>query len=320
MPLDSSASAMSVTGKVPLTSLGITLPHEHLIHRISVYSHKPDNTCLDVDLVVEELSIFRQAGGRTICDVTPLSVGRDPRALREVSQKSGVHVVSGLGLYELETWPDWMRKLSRSELADFLVAESQGGETGIAAGLIGEIASHNEDHSDWRKYRLWDEEAEIFRAVADTQRRTGLAISTHASLGRHGVAQLRTLIKAGCDPQRVVIGHCDAQGHEDPEVDLEYYHLLLAEGACLEFDLFGWEELLPDAQRFRRVAILVQEGFAGRLLLSTDTCRLSQLHRFGGRGFDYLFTTVLPGLRDAGISQEHIDQMTITNPARLLAH
>ena len=58
---------------------------------------------------------------------------------------------------------------------------------------------------------------------------------------------------------------------------------------------------------------------AGRLLVSTDTCRRSQLHRFGGRGFDYLFASVIPALRRAaGVSQADIDTMTRDNPAHLL--
>ena len=55
--------AMTVNGKVPLTSLGFTLPHEHVIHRASIHSGKPDNTCVDRNLMVEELKIFRKAGG-----------------------------------------------------------------------------------------------------------------------------------------------------------------------------------------------------------------------------------------------------------------
>ena len=313
-----SKSAVTVAGKVPIDSLGVVLPHEHLIHRISVHSGKDDNTCLDVELVAEELRIFKQAGGGTICDVTPVDVGRDPQALLEVSQTSGVHIVSALGLYQLECWPGAMRAMSQQQLSDYLVNEVTGDRTGIAAGFIGEIASHNELHSDWRRYRLWDEEVKVFTAVADAQRRTGLFVSTHASSGRHGVAQLQTIVEAGGNPQRVIIGHCDAQVHENIELDLDYYHKLLGYGAWLEFDLFGWHECASDSQRFERVSALVREGFADRVLLSTDTCRRSQLHRFGGRGFDYLFMTVLPGLHEAGVSEAQIYQMTVVNPARML--
>lgn len=316
---DLMAPVPTVTGRVPATELGVTLMHEHVIHRISNYSHKSDNTCIDVDLAAEELILFREKGGGTVCDVTPMGVGRDPLALREVSEKSGVHIVSAVGLYDPCTYPDGVRGAAREQIADFLVREAEGGESRVPAGFLGEVYSHNEDHSDWKRYQLTEEEVRVFRAFADAQRRTGLFISTHASIGRHGVAQLRALVDAGADAQRVIIGHCDAQGHDDINIDLEYFHLLLAEGACLEFDMFGWEELLPDARRSERVAALVKEGHTHRIFLSMDTCRLSQLHRFNGRGFDYLFTSVLPGLRAAGVQESEIDQMTVANPARMLS-
>ena len=308
----------TVTGEAPVSDLGVVLPHEHLIHRISIHSGRDDNTCLDTELVAEELTRFKQAGGGTVCDVTPLDVGRNPAALREISQRSGVNVVSALGLYSPECLPGDLSRMSERELADFLVREAAGESTGIRAGFLGEIASHNEGHGDWRRYRLRDEEVKVFHAVAEAQRRTGLFISTHASLGRPGVAQLEALTERGGDPSRVVIGHCDAQGHDDIGVDLDYFHRLLARGAMLEFDLFGWEDLLPEARRVERVAALVAEGHVGRLLVSTDTCRLSHLRRNGGRGFDYLFTSVLPALREAGLAEADLHRMTVANPAKLL--
>jgi phosphotriesterase-related protein len=303
--------ATTVTGEVEAGSLGVTLSHEHVIHKISIHSGNPDNTFVD-----------REAGGGTVCDMTPVGIGRDPKALQEVSINSGVHIASGVGLYQLDVWPDELRRMSRTELADFIVREVNGESTGVKAAIIGEIASHNEPHhADWREYRLWDEEREIFHAVADAQQRTGLCVATHASTGRGGVTQLEAMIEAGGDPQRVVIGHCDCQMHEDIEKDLEYYHELLGVGASLEFDLFGWGgEHGSDAERCKRVSALVDEGFSDRLVLSTDTCRLSQLHQNGGRGFDYLFTGVLPGLREAGVPEEGIRQMTVINPGRVLTN
>jgi len=312
--------ARTVLGEVPIEKLGVVLPHEHVIHRISIHSGKADNAMEDVNLLADELRFFKAAGGGTICDVTPVNVGRDPAALREVSRLSGVHIVSALGLYQLDVWTADMLAMPRAELAGFLIRESQGEISGVAAGFLGEIASHNEpEHADWRKYQLTEKEAEVFQAVAEAQRETGLWISTHASHGRHGVAQLRCLADAGTEPSRVVVGHCDAQFHADPAPDFDYYNKLLDFGAMLEFDLFGWtEDTGPDEVRCQRIAELTRQGHTDRILLSTDTCRLSQLHRNGGRGYDYLFTHVLSGLRRAGVGEGELHTMTVSNPARIL--
>ena len=317
---ETSRTAHTVLGDVDPAALGVTLMHEHVIHRISIHSGQADNTCVDVDLVAGELARFGAAGGGTICDVTPMNVGRDPAALQEVSRRSGVHIVSAVGLYQLEVWSDAMLALSRAELADAIVREAEGGTSGVAAGFLGEIASHNEDQADWRQYELWEKEIEVFQAATDAQRRTGLFLSTHAAFGRNGVAQLRVIADAGGDTSRVIIGHCDAMSHDDPALDFDYYDQLLAFGAMIEFDLFGWQDVFfDDRVRIERLAELGRRGHADRVLLATDTCRISQLHANGGRGFDYLQSFVIPALRDAGVSESDIRKMTVTNPAAVLS-
>ena len=47
----------------------------------------------------------------------------------------------------------------------------------------------------------------------------------------------------------MIIGHCDAHWHDDPQQDFRYYLPILERGACCEFDLIGWTELAPDDVR-----------------------------------------------------------------------
>lgn len=63
----------------------------------------------------------------------------------------------------------------------------------MCAGLIGELMSHNQPEPDPTGYRLHEVEHRIFQAAASAQRRTRVAISTHAALGRGGLAQLDVL-------------------------------------------------------------------------------------------------------------------------------
>jgi phosphotriesterase-related protein len=44
-----------------------------------------------------------------------------------------------------------------------------------------------------------------------------------------------------------------------------------------------------------------------------------QLKAFGGNGYVYLQEVFLPGLRERGIAEETIRQMTVHNPRRLLS-
>ena len=309
------ASCRTVTGTIAAEELGVVLTHEHLIFDVSVHSGRADNRCDDRELISAELQRFAQAGGGAICDVTPEGLGRDPAALREISAATGVPIVSGIGLYTRDVFPPELRSAGREPLAEYL--RRRVDET--SAGILGEVASKNAERPDWRGYQMADHEVALFQASADAQRSTGLAITTHASLGRAGVAQLRVLEAAGASLERVVTGHCDAHVHEDAETDHEYYDQLLAFGAVLEFDLFGWEELGPDRIRLQRIAELCERGRHEQILVSTDTCRLSQLHANGGRGFTFLFDSILPGLRAAGVDDAAIHAITVANPRRLLS-
>jgi predicted metal-dependent phosphotriesterase family hydrolase len=314
---------VTVTGLLDPASLGPTLAHEHLYCDLSVHSGKLDNVLTNVDRTVEELQYFRAAGGRAIIEVTPEGVGRDPVQLRAISEGSGVPIVSGIAFYVESTYPAWLRSsagasLNADRIADYFVRQIEEGHDGVRAGIIGEIASHNAPGGIARDYCLDDAEAILFTAAARAQRRTGAGIITHASLGRAGHAQLRLLEQAGADPARVCIGHCDAEWHDNPEEDLDYYLPILEQGAFCAFDMIGWTDLAPDEIRADRIAALIKRGYEQQVLLSTDTCRRSQLHANGGRGYDYLWTSFLPRLQDRGLTDMQIQSMLVTGPRRLL--
>jgi predicted metal-dependent phosphotriesterase family hydrolase len=310
---------MTVTGPVPSDQLGPTSVHEHLYCDISVQSGKEDNKLTEMALMAGELAYVRGAGGRTVVDVTPEGIGRNPAMLKAISEDSGIQVVSGIAFYTEETYPAWIRGATEAQIADYFVREIEEGRDGIRAGLIGELASHNEARPEPAAYRLTAAETHLFRAAARAQRRTGVAITTHASLGRGGHAQLAVLDQARAEVDRVAIGHCDAHWHTDPEKDLDYYLPILEQGAFCSFDLIGWSELAPDEVRAERIAALTQLGYAGQIVLGSDTCRRSQLRANGGRGLDYLWTSFLPQLAALGVTSSDIDAMLVGAPRRLLA-
>jgi predicted metal-dependent phosphotriesterase family hydrolase len=309
---------MTVTGPIPSSRLGPTLAHEHLYCDLSVHSGRNDNNVTDPAVMIGELASFRAAGGRSIIEMTCEGIGRNPVKLRELSNASGVSIVSGVALYDYSTWPAWARQADVGQIADFFTAQIEEGTDGVCAGVIGEISSHNGTQPDPRVYKLDEHEHRLFKAAAQAQRRTGVGISTHASLGRGGHAQLDALEQVGADLSRVAIGHCDAHWHSDADKDMAYYLPMLERGALCAFDMLGWTDLMPDEIRAERIAALARMGYAGRILLSTDTCRRSQLRANGGRGLDYLFTSFLPRLRQLGVAETHITAMTVDAPQALM--
>ena len=218
----------------------------------------------------------------------------------------------GCGWYRTAYYPAEARIDRRTvdDLADELVREFEDGVdgTGIRPGIIGEIGTDK----PW----LSAQEERVHRAAARAARRTGLAITTHAVLSPVGLDQLRVFEEEGADPGRVVIGHADSY----PVLD--HYLEIVRRGANLEFDFLGMSftpmEIHGEGRIVELLGELVGRGHADRILLSQDVCHNSQLKAYGGNGYVYLLERFLPRLREAGIAEATIRQMTVDNPARIL--
>ena len=342
-------SVVTVLGPVEARDLGITLPHEHLFldltcefresadeagrrrtcepvgpGNIEALALNPylvrDNLLLeDADTAVEELGWFRAAGGRTVVDCTSVGAGRAPLRLREVAERTGLHVVAGSGYYLHETHPPQMAEWTPEEIAAEIVRDLVHGigETGVNAGVIGEIGTGDPIHPG---------EVKSLRAAGLAHEQTGAPLQIHTyPWGQTGLEILNMLDDYSVDPARVVICHTDVAP------DLHYMRLLLERGAIVEFDDFGKEfpvdpaesefaggPFATDAERVRVLAQLVEWGFERQILITNDICLKQMLHRYGGRGYDHILANVVPSLEAAGMGRELIEGFLVGNPARWL--
>jgi phosphotriesterase-related protein len=304
----------TVLGPVDPVDLGFTLPHEHTQIALWHIASRWDYWQLtrDEPLILEELAAFREAGGRSLVDLTMPGVGRDPSWLAGLARASGLHVVMGCGWYRGTYYPSeaLIDRRSVDDLADELVREAGEGvdASGIRPGIIGEIGTDK----PWVSAL----EERVHRAAARAARRTGMAITTHSVLSPVGLDQLRIFEDEGVDPRRVVIGHADSYPH------LEHYLEIVERGASVEFDFLGMSftptERHGETRIIELLCELLSRGYAGHVLLSQDVCHDSQLRRYGGNGYAYLADTFLPRLRDAGLSDAEIETITVANPRRVL--
>jgi phosphotriesterase-related protein len=307
------AHVQTVLGPIDPAELGFTLPHEHT--QIALWHaagrHDYWELTRDEPLIVEELGRFTAAGGSAIVDLTPVGVGKDPAWLVGIARATGLHVVMGCGWYRGMHYPAEANIDRRSvdSLADELIAEIEGGsEGGIRPGIIGEIGTDK----PW----LSAQEERVHRAAARASKRTGLAVTTHGVMSDVGLAQLKVFDEEGADISRVVIGHADSYPN------LDHYLEIIRRGASLEFDFLGMaftpQERVGEPRLIELLLELLSRGHADRVLLSQDVCHNSQLIHYGGNGYVYLSSTFLPRLRERGVSDANIEQMTVLNPRRLL--
>jgi phosphotriesterase-related protein len=306
--------AQTVLGPIDPGELGWVLPHEHTAIALWHIPNRWDYWELrrDEPVIVEELAAFRAAGGGTVVDLTLDGVGRDPAWLAGLARATGLHLVMGSGWYRGAHYPAeaLVDRRSVDALADVIVRDATVGvgETGIRAGIIGEIGTDK----PW----LSAQEERVHRAAARAARRTGLAITTHAVQSTVGLDQLDVFAAEGADLSRVVIGHADS----NPSLD--YHRAIVERGATVEFDFLGMAFTPLERHGEDRLVEILREllarGHVERILLSQDVCHDSQLRRYGGNGYTYLAETFLPRLRAGGVSEEEIRTMTVDNPRRLL--
>lgn len=336
----------TVCGDIPRSKLGVVSTHEHvLLDLTAFYRERPvpgiknpaeqkvemwnlgvlsrdcyalrDNLILDDEaLQSSELNYFRDAGGNTIVDASLPGIGRNPLALRRISEKTGLNIVMGTGFYVGETHPKALEGMSEEQIADIMIGEIRCGaeNTGVRAGYIGEIGVSE----------IFDErERKVLRAAAAAQRETAVAVNVHINpWTTNGIEAADILIKTGVPAERICISHIDVENRED------YVFQLLSKGVYVEFDNFGKEFYIRrevrnsgyglfvrDLDRIKFLKKLIDAGYSDRILLSCDLCLKNLLHRYGGWGYDHVLTNVLPMMEDEGVSGAQIQKLLKKNPA-----
>ena len=297
----------TVRGPIQPAALGRTLPHEHVFFDAYRVTGGVRELLNDEALATEELMRLVAAGGAALVDTTTPDLGRDPARLRRVSVATGLHIVMGTGWYRQPFYPPVIDRLSTNALAGIMVDELTVGAdgTGIRAGIIGEIGV-DKDYATAAEER-------VLRAAARAHRRTGAPISLHASMFPVGLVQLEILREEGTDLSRVIVGHADTY------LDHAYHAAVLEQGAYLAFDTIAREHMNPDERRADALVRLLCEGHGERLLLSSDRCHRTDLHAFGGPGYDVVFTRFFERLRSHGILEDDLRLMSEENPRRVLA-
>ena len=350
-------SVITVEGRVDPDDLGVVLPHEHVFSSWSPEKFDRPDTAYERSLAREPLAIenlwyvrrnptqhrdnlrvesfkdavtevdyYHRAGGDTLVDVTPKGTGADPRRVRGVARETGVTAVHGTAYYTQDAHPDRLSGASVEELADEFVADVRDGigDTSVRAGLIGEIGTSGEIHED---------EETVLRAGARAALRTGASVSVHPPSdrdpewppSRRGLQILDVLEAEGLPLHRAVICHMDQSKWLGGS--LEYQQRIMDRGAYVEFDLFGHERYLEQAEdaqpsdtdRAGYVADLVSEGYTDRLLLSQDVFLKHLLRTYGGHGYAHILRNILPMFEGAGVPDEAVEEMLTENPQRMLA-
>lgn len=292
----------TVTGDITAIA-GCILAHEHL--QIDLSDQKGPLVRIgaeEEDAVVDDLRHAKEFGLAAITDLSAPGFGRDPPALRRISERSGIAVVCAAGFY-WDPFPEVAINGSVEALRDTMIAEIEVGVAGVRCGVI-KVGTHRGTP---------DPVAErTFRAAAAASRATGAPVITHTSSPDQSAWHLRVLGQAGMDMRRVVISHMGAARSVDELVEAG------RSGAFLGVDKVSFPKGPTNDQLADLVRDACARGLERQIILSSDIARRTLLRRYGGRGYATVLADFVPMLQARGITGAQLETMLHDNPGRLL--
>lgn len=304
---------MTTRGRVAADDMGVTLTHEHAMASFQPYAEwlrapHPYDRDVVIERVLPHLERIRALGCRTFIDATAVGLGRDPVLLRQLSERSGLHLLTVTGNYaafDYKFLPGYVRTDSAEALAERWIREWHDGIDGtdVRPGFI---------KLGFNGGSLSDVEQKLIRAAAIAHRATGLTIGAHTGLAIAAYEELAILDEATVDPSAWIWIH--AQNEGDPA----RYEDAARRGAWISLDGVSADSL---DKHVARITTLRDHGLLGRVLVSQDAGWYWVGEPDGGkfRPYDTVFTALIPALRARGFTPAEIDTLFVKNPADAFA-
>ena len=297
---------ITVTGEIPAQQIGKTLHHEHILvdfigaDSISYNRWNKDSV---IERVLPYLVEIKKLGYKTLVDATPAYLGRDPLLLKELSEKSGIQILTNTGYYSAVN-AKYIPKHGFTETAEQLAArwidEAKNGieGTGVYPGFI---------KISVERAPLQEINRKVVEAACITHKATGLTIMSHTGLAVPAFEELEILNQYGVHPSAFIWTHANNEKDYTKQIEAA------RKGAWIAFDSFNSDK----TDEFVRFAILMKkEGLLNRLLFSHDAGWYSPGEPNGGdfRGYTEIEEYLIPALEKNGLVQQDIYQIFTLNP------
>lgn len=316
-------SVNTVLGPVEAGQLGVTLVCESLLYVLpgAQYGHDIRIDRAEVfEAIAAKLMAYKAAGGGAIVDATGMFEGRDLRLYEALSRATGVHIVAStgqgpeamLGGYFLTPQTNPPSPWPAHKFAEMFGREVNEGmvvprfERRAPAGVVATAVTES---------GMTPTDGSLVRGAARAGATYGVPVFVRA--GADALAELQLALEETLQPERLVMGGMDRR-----DAVAKGWPLAVAQaGAWVAIDHVGTSDsaYLNDAERVALVQELIQAGHGERVLLSSSATGVA----FGVPGNDLPYSRVLthfvPMLQAAGVTQDQLQQLLITNTARLLS-
>ncbi|WP_214225410.1 hypothetical protein [Pedobacter sp. B4-66] len=308
---------MTVNGKIDISAMGLTLPHEHIV---TDFKGAEPASRLEYDneatasLLLPYLKAAKKSGINTIIECTPAHIGRNVKLLQLLSKASAINIITNTGYYAAvgqKYLPKHAFTETSEELATRWLKEWESGIDGtdIRPGFI-KLGVDNAP--------LKPVEITLIKAAAIVHLKSGLKIAIHTGNAAAAREEVELLIKSGVSPEALIWVHAqnDTTG---------FLHVELAKKGCW-ISLDGINEQPDSLVQYRNhIYRMKGEGLLHKLLIShddgfavTEDSGKAAFKAFeNGNTVPYktIFGVLKSSLTALGITRDEFKMITVTNPA-----
>lgn len=316
------ALPLSAEDKVSLANVGMLLNNSIMSYDALIQD--------DIDVMVRECMDFKKSGASALLELSVPGLSINMSALKEISLRSGLHIIASTGFYTWDSWPENYYDKPLSFYKRHMEDEIKYGISGtdIKPGSL-KIALND----------LNEMEERALRAAGQICAETGLPLTVHPceKAGGDRLQVVKILKEEGVSPSKIVLAHSKTEHRPTSFAEVMYhpdaYYVTTEElkrlfdtGVNLCFELqnpLGFEMMgqghYGELGKIAGLYEVLKEGYEAQIVLGNDVCGRTMLAHSGGMGYLRLTTFLIPVLMEAGISQRTIDRITKYNPAEILA-
>ncbi len=318
------ASVEGVNGPIDADELGLTLIHEHFFSGdeavTAQWPHARDRD-QEWTLAMESADAVKSHDVKTVVEPTAMMLGREVSVLQQLASETGLQIVACTGIYTYDHLPMFLTTRDADFIAGLYVHDVEQGMQGTDAKAAFIKCAADEPG-------ITENVEKLHRAAARASLQTGAPIMAHSRPASDtGPAQVDIFLEEGVAPEKIQIAHT---GDSD---DLSYIEGLLDKGVYIGMDRYGLDIFLPTDKRNATVLALLEKGYAERMFLSQDFDipiaagldwyppeMVEQLEPVAKDwSMTFLFESVIPTLKESGMTDEQLETMLVENPKRWLA-
>lgn len=289
-----------------------------------------------IEYYLKEFEYYKACGGQAIADPSTIGMRRTQEIVSLIEQ-TDLHIVGATGLYTAYDRPKKYYNITKEEQAALFEQEIVEGMEGTAMkpGFLKCAVSCLDD----TKQEIHPAERATVAACAEVAAKYGMSIHMHQAnpLPVELILQeIDVMLDAGVEPDKIVICHMDNMNTPtkafvmDPTmqriITTERQTKVLEKGVNICMDNWGNAMqfhdfmLTTDYERLKILVHLLQQGYASHIVLGHDFAGFQCGRAMGNHGYTRFPLFTLPMLKKLGFDESVIRQLTIDNPARILAY